>query len=246
MRGLINPVLQVIDSHVSIRKYRKAEIPDDTLKKMVYAGVRAPSSANLQPYSIIAIKDQSLKDRLSILCGDQQHIRECSVFLIFIADYNRMMKAMEMLDIEPFEPNVYSLYIASVDASLAAQNIVLMAESMGYGICYIGAVQNNPCEIANLLRLPRYTYPLFGLTIGVPNENPAKRIRLDVDTILHIDGYEGDKANEVIRKYEEEGYLDSLKRRYSRYAGKGGRVERRFKGFIECLEKRGFKTIPSP
>ena len=246
MQDLFKPVLQVIDTHVSIRKYKEEEIPEETLKKIIYAGVRAPSSANLQPYSIIAIKDRKLKEELSILCGDQSHIRECSVFLIFVADYNRMIKAMELLNIDPFEPNVYSLYIAAVDAALAAQNITLAAESLGYGICYIGAVQNNPCEIAELLKLPKHTYPLFGLTIGVPDEKPAKRLRLNVETILHINRYEGDKAEEVIRKYEEEGYLDSLKRRYNRYAGKGGRVERRFKGFIECLEKRGFKTIPSP
>ncbi len=246
MQDLFKPILQVIDTHVSIRKYKKAEIPDETLNKIVYAGIRAPSSANLQPYSIIAVKDEDLKKELSLLCGDQEHIRECSVFLIFVADYHRMIKAMELLNIDPFQPNVYSLYIAAVDAALAAQNITLAAEAMGYGICYIGAVQNNPCEIAELLGLPKYTYPLFGLTIGVPDENPAKRLRLKTETILHRDKYEGDKAEQVIQKYEEEGYLDSLIRRYTRYAGKGGRVETRFKGFMECLEKRGFKTIPSP
>jgi len=245
MQELSKSILQIIDDHVSIRKYRESEIPEETLNKIIYAGVRAPSSANLQPYTIVAIKDKKLKKELSLLCGDQSHIRECSVFLIFVADYNRMIRAMEILGIEPFEPNVYSLYIAAVDAALAAQNITLAAESMGYGICYIGAVQNNPCKIAELLGLPRYTYPLFGLTIGVPDEKPAKRIRLNVETILHIDGYEGSKADQVIKKYEEEGYLDSLKRRYRRYAGKGGRVEKRFKGFIECLESQGFKTSPS-
>ncbi|HIQ13593.1 MAG TPA: NADPH-dependent oxidoreductase [Thermoprotei archaeon] len=246
MENRFKSVIDVIDSHVSIRKYKDVDIPEDTLKTIIYSGVRAPSSANLQPYSIIAIKDRELKRKLSVLCGDQSHIRECSVFLIFVADYNRIVKAMEQLNIEPFQPNIYSLYIASVDAALAAQNIVVAAESMGYGICYIGAVQNRPCEIAKLLGLPRYTYPLFGLTIGVPDEAPKKRIRLDIDTILHLNGYEGDKADQVIRRYREEGYLDSLERRYSRYAGRNGRIEMRFKGFMECLESQGFKTSPSP
>lgn len=246
MENRFKSVIEVIDNHVSIRKYRDVDILDDILGTIIYAGIRAPSSANLQPYTIVAIKDKELKRELSMLCGDQSHIRECSVFLIFVADYNRIVKAMEQLNIDPFQPNIYSLYIASVDAALAAQNIVVTAESMGYGTCYIGAVQNKPCEIAKLLGLPRYTYPLFGLTIGVPDEAPEKRMRLDINTILHLNGYEGDKADQVIKRYKEEGYLDRLQRRYIRYAGKSGRIEIRFKGFMECLESQGFKISPSP
>ena len=34
--------------------------------------------------------------------------------------------------------------VATVDASLFAQNLALAAESLGYGICYIGGIRNNP------------------------------------------------------------------------------------------------------
>ncbi|CAM5624427.1 FMN reductase (NADPH) OS=Lysinibacillus sphaericus OX=1421 GN=nfrA1 PE=3 SV=1 [Lysinibacillus sphaericus] len=44
---------------------------------------------------------------------------------------------------------------------------MIAAESMGYGICYIGGVRNKPEEISELLNLPDYVFPLFGLTIGV-------------------------------------------------------------------------------
>ncbi len=241
MQRIENPILKVIDSHVSIRKYREdVDIPYEKLREIIYAGVRAPSSANLQPYTIVAVYDKDLKRELSLLCGDQAHIRQCSVFLIFIADYNRLMRTMERLGIKPFRPNYYSLYIASVDAALAAQNIVLTAESMGYGICYIGAVQNNPCKIAELLKLPKYTYPLFGLTIGIPDEKPSKRLRLDVETILHLNEYRDGKESEVINKYKDLGYIDSLARRLKRYLSKGGRVEERYPKFKECLKSRGF------
>lgn len=238
-----DPVLKVVDNHVSIRRYKEdVDIPKDIFEKIIYAGIRAPSSANLQPYTIIAVFDKSLKEELSRLCGDQEHIRQCSVFLIFVADYKRLIDTMEKLGIEPFQPNIYSLYIAAVDAALAAQNITLVAESLGYGICYIGAVQNNPCKIAELLNLPRYTYPLFGLTIGIPDEKPRKRLRLDLKTILHVDRYEDSKYGEVISKYEEEGYLESLYRRLKRYLSKDGRIEYRYPKFKDCLRNRGFNT----
>ncbi len=239
MQNKTKSVFDVIDSHVTIRKYKDVEIPEDILHKIIYAGIRAPSSANLQPYSIVAVTDRGLKERLSLLCGDQDHIRECSVFLLFIADFYRPIETMKKLVIEPFKPNIYSLYIAAVDAALAAQNITLAAESLGYGICYIGAVQNNPCKIAGLLKLPKYTYPLFGLTIGVPDEKPRKRIRLSVDTILHKEFYEGDKSDNVIDTYEKMGYLDSLWRRLNRYMSKDGRIETRYPLFLKCLRERG-------
>lgn len=39
---------------------------------------------------------------------------------------------------------------------------------MGLGICYIGSIRNNIKQVAKLLNLPKYTFPLFGMTIGVP------------------------------------------------------------------------------
>ncbi len=244
MQSLIESLLEVIDSHVSIRRYKPHEMDDETLEKLIYAGIRAPSSANLQPYTIIAVRDQAKKDIIAELCGNQPHIRQCSVFLLFTADYYRASKAMEKLGIEPAQPNIYGLYVAAVDAALAAQNIALAAEAMGYGICYIGAVQNNPCRIAELLGLPEKTYPLFGMTIGVPDEEPPKRLRLPVKTILHREAYEGAKEESVINTYREAGHLDSLVRRFKRYLSIEGGIARRFPSFIECLEKRGFRTTP--
>jgi len=244
MQRMDQYIADVIESHVSIRKYKDVQIDDETLKRLIHLGNRAPSSANIQPYSIVAVRDKKLKNEISKLCGDQAHIRECAVFLLFTADYYRVINAMEKLGIKPFQPNIYSLYVAAVDAALAAQNIALAAESMGYGICYIGAVQNNPCKIAELLKLPRYVYPLFGMTIGVPDEKPRKRLRVGVETILHLDRYESDRSQNVIDIHEELGYLESLKRRYLRYLSKDGRMEERNPHFLECLESRGYRVTP--
>ena len=58
--------------------------------------------------------------------------------------------------------------IATVDVALSAQTTVIAAESMGLGICYIGALRNNPAEVSELLALPEHVYPVFGLCIGHP------------------------------------------------------------------------------
>src|SRR5699024_9566544 len=58
--------------------------------------------------------------------------------------------------------------VAVVDTALFGQNFALAAESMGYGICYIGGVRNNPKQISELFNLPEHVIPLFGMTVGVP------------------------------------------------------------------------------
>lgn len=60
-----------------------------------------------------------------------------------------------------------SLLYGATDATMVAQNMVVAAEALGYGTCYIGAVQNNVDRIAEALALPPGVLPLYGLCIGV-------------------------------------------------------------------------------
>ena len=48
-----------------------------------------------------------------------------------------------------------------MDAALAAQNTLLAAESLGYGGVMIGMLRYCSEEVAELFRLPDYTYPVF-------------------------------------------------------------------------------------
>ena len=66
-----------------------------------------------------------------------------------------------------------NLLITPVDAALAAQNTLLAAESLGYGGVIIGMLRYCSEEVAELFRLPDYTYPVFGIALGVPNQQHA-------------------------------------------------------------------------
>ena len=65
--------------------------------------------------------------------------------------------------------------VAVVDASLFAQNLCIAFESLGYGICYIGGLRNRLDEVDGLLELPHGVYPLYGLCVGRPAEDPVPR-----------------------------------------------------------------------
>lgn len=101
------------------------------------------------------------------------------------------------------------LIVATVDASIMAQNVTIAAESHGLGVCYIGGVRNSPTEISMLLSLPLNVYPVFGMCIGYPGQSPDIKPRLPATAILKEEGYfdDGEEVrdfNKIMYEYYKE------------------------------------------
>jgi nitroreductase len=93
--------------------------------------------------------------------------------------------------------------IATTDVALLAQNCVVAAESMGLGSCYIGSVRNHPDAVAELLGLPQQVYPVFGLCLGWPDQDPERKPRLPLPAVLMEERYREEGIQEVVRAYDE-------------------------------------------
>jgi hypothetical protein len=105
-------------------------------------------------------------------CNNQQHIREAAEFFVVCLDVHRLRRMVEQRCGKFGMQARISLIYGTSDATMVAQNMVVAAEALGYGTCYIGAVQNNTDVIARELELPLGVLPLYGLCIGVPD--PAR------------------------------------------------------------------------
>jgi len=91
--------------------------------------------------------------------------------------------------------------VAALDATLAAQNAVLVAEAMGLGTVYIGAIRNRPEEVAAELKLPPLVFPVFGLCVGHPDPaQPAGvKPRLAQTAIVHREQYDAGAEADAVR-----------------------------------------------
>jgi ribosomal-protein-alanine N-acetyltransferase len=90
-----------------------------------------------------------------------------------------------------------------IDATLFAQNTVVALESMGYGICYIGGLRNRLSSVVELLEIPDGVWPLYGLCVGVPAQDPETKPRLPIDAVLHRGRYASDEdLREMIEEYD--------------------------------------------
>ncbi len=187
-----SPVFETLLGHRSVRNFRPEPVSDAMLGMIIAAAQSASTSSNLQCFSVVAVRDAERKARLSELAGGQRSIREAPVFLVWLADLARN-EAIGRAQEAPLEGLHYleTLFVGIIDTALAAQNAAVAAESMGLGVCYIGAVRNHPEGIAAELGLPPRVLPVFGMCIGRPDAaKPAEiKPRLPQKAVLHLETY---------------------------------------------------------
>ncbi|EAC5359954.1 NADPH-dependent oxidoreductase, partial [Listeria monocytogenes] len=142
---------------------------------------------------------------IAAVAGNQPFIAEGGHFFVFCADLYRIKKMAEAKGIDLTETlsGIDASIVGAVDASLAAQNLAIAAESMGLGICYIGGVRDAIIEITELLDLPDYVYPVFGIAVGHPIETNEKKPRIPFEGIYHENTYSRNKED-IIHAYDDE------------------------------------------
>lgn len=200
-----NEVIGQILAHRSVRSYKPDPLPEGMIETLVAAGQSAASSSNLQTWSVVAVSDPARKARLAEVTGNQKHILQAPTLLVFLADLSRLGElgaarehAVEALDY------LETLFVAIIDAALAAQNAVLAAESLGLGTVYIGALRNDPERVARELSLPPKVFPVFGLCVGYPAPEVVTGIkpRLSPALVLHREQYGAGYAPEPVAAYD--------------------------------------------
>ena len=196
----MSETITLMKSHTSVRRFKEEAIPQEDLNEILSAAQMASSWKNFQSYSVILVRSQEKKDALFELVP-QEAIRQSAAFLLFVGDLNRAEKGAR-LHTDTFQPQgVEGLLITSVDAALAGQNTLLAAESLGYGGVIIGLVRYKSVEVAELFKLPDYTYPVFGIALGVPNQKHDVKPRLPLENVVFEEEYKEQTA-EVIEAYD--------------------------------------------
>ncbi len=194
---MVNPIIDLIHRHGSVRAYRPDPVPAETVETIVAAAQRTSTSSNLQAYSVVAVTDAAARSRLAELCGKQAHVSQAPVLLVWCADLARLERACELRGYTQEAGYAENFLIAAVDAAIAAQTAALAAESLGLGICYIGGIRNNMAQVIELLNLPHLTFPITGMTLGWPAAEPPIRPRLPLSAVLHWERYDPDQDVEL-------------------------------------------------
>ncbi|MCA0922664.1 NADPH-dependent oxidoreductase [Pseudooceanicola nanhaiensis] len=191
-------VMEQMMSHRSVRSYEDRPLPEGMLETLLAAGQSGASSSNMQAISIVAVRDPARKAELAEM-GRQPFLATAPVILCFVADHSRAARIGARTGVDLFTlPYMDNLLAATCDCAIVAQNMVLAAESLGVGSCYVGNLRNEPARLAKLLNLPPRAVVIFGLTMGY--EAPpvtGVRPRLPQGVVLHEETYNRDEAAEA-------------------------------------------------
>lgn len=196
-------VIELMKSHASVRNYKEQQLTRAEVSELVEAAQHAATSHFVQAYSIVWVTDEDKRKQLGELSKNPKQMEGAGAVFLMCADYNRLSHAVGMQGEKIVFDQAENLLVAVTDVSLLAQNLALAAESKGYGICYIGGVRNNMEAISELVGLPNGVFPVYGLTIGVPNEANGVKPRLPVEAILHENAYDETKYADMLPAYDE-------------------------------------------
>jgi FMN reductase (NADPH) len=188
-RRLTSETIDVLRNRVSVRKYTSEPVTEATVEAILQAAFRAPTSSNIQSYSVVVVRDAETKKRLSAVTGGQKHVVETDVFLGFCADLTRIDHAIRAKGHSFDQNNLEFGVVSTIDAALVGMSAYLAAESLGLGGVMIGAIRNNAAETAGILGLPHHVYCVFGMCLGWPAEAPQQKPRMDYAQMVHYERY---------------------------------------------------------
>jgi len=249
-----NNVVELLMQHRSIRKYQDKEVPEETIETIIRAGQQAAFA--YQAYSVLLSRDR------------KKHPFGAPLYFIPCVDLNKIELIMKKRGWRIRMCDLSAFLLSLQDAAYMAQNIVIAAESFGLGTCYIGSVPYFADKVAERFDLPTKVFPLVGITVGYPGENPPTRPRYPLKFTLFENTYpklDDEMINDAM-KIMDEGYLaqdyyrkagyiikltekDEENYNFDSYSWtehisrKLGQWEQSPKILLEQLKKRGFNLL---
>lgn len=196
----MNETIRTQLAHRTIREFTGEPIPEETMQTLFDVAVRTSTSRGFQQAVLIRVKDQAKRDELARI-GNQPYIARAPELLVGVLDVRRGVRILDELG-EPSEnaANMVVFREAFTDTVLMIQNVSVAAETLGLGVSHLGSVLNDYAAAIDVLELPKYTFPVLGMMLGYPNQEPQLKPRMDKSFRVHTDVYQ-----------EPESWTDSLK-----------------------------------
>lgn len=167
---------ELIDVRESIRDYDpEAKVSKSTLLKIVDAGRVAPSASNKQPWKFLIISSDDMLNRIRP-CYHKEWFKNAPHILIVVGD-NSSSWVRKTDDYNFIE----------TDLTIAMDHMILAAEALGVGTCWISAFDNAILREALQLSAKEVVYSLTPL--GYPNKGFTKKsakIRKSIDEVVEF------------------------------------------------------------
>ena len=183
----MNSVIENIKKRRSIREYLPTPLKDSELKAILEAGAYAPSAHNDQSWHFTVIRNKELIDRISVKSKE-----------VMAADKSDWVNAMGKNEKFHLLYNAPAVIIVSmrkdamsplVDCSAAIENMLLAAESLDIGSCWIGLARYyfTLKDEMPRLEIPAGYEPCYAVTLGYKAQPPFPALPRKEGAVNYID-----------------------------------------------------------
>lgn len=172
------PFIELVRHRTSCRSYESKPVPREHLELMIEAARLAPSACNKQPWRFAVVEDQAVRMQLineAFLAGIPMKWASKAGAIIALG--------MEKSAItHRIAPKISGVDYPLLDLGIAGEHLVLQAEELGLGTCWIGWIK--PKEVRRIVGWPRSIEPVSLITVGWPlSEDRKSRPRLSMEEI---------------------------------------------------------------
>ena len=172
-------VQQAILQRRSIRKYKDIPVSDEHLAILLEAARLAPTGSNTQTGRFIVVRGDEMRKKVAEVSHDQKWMTRAPLFIVCVSDPTaRIPEGLGYLD---EESTAFELKQSIRDVAIQAEHIVLQAEELGLGTCWIAWFIQE--EIRPVLGIPEDKFVVAVLIVGHPDEAPAARPRMALNDI---------------------------------------------------------------
>jgi nitroreductase len=197
-------VFEAIEARRSIRRYRDESVPQDIINKILEAARIAPSSSNTQSWKFKVVTDAATRHELREIAFGQKFVEQAPAVIVCCLDMEafkeRGKRTLELMTRGRVRPNLEMMFRSvrasrntefdeervlingAMNVAISVQNMVLAAEALGLGTCWVRAFSASAVE--RLLDLPDTLRVLALLPLGYPDESPPARPRKSLEEIL--------------------------------------------------------------
>ena len=210
-RTVRNRTIDTLLNRRTIRAFTDEAIDPDTVAVLEETAQHAATSRYFNEWSAIRITDSD-KARAIADMAHQDYVSQAPLLYIFLADQRRNADLARQegvdIDADTFVLNTgYAFLQSQNDAVLALHAMETAANSLGLGSVILGSVINDVEGLIDLLDLPRLVYPVLGLAIGHPEQDPPLKPRMPRAAQIFLNSYgqseRPGEAEQALKDFDE-------------------------------------------
>lgn len=167
MNGDLHPALALIFNRRSVRVYSPGAIPKDSVSQLLQAAMAAPSAMTKDPWRFLVVRQPATLARLAAALPGGKMLSTAAMAIVVCGDLDAALNRQ--------------LGYVLQDCSAAIENLLLAAQGLGLGACWVGVYPDETASqlLKQIFSLPASVLPVAAVALGHPGEQPEPRTRFN-------------------------------------------------------------------